>query len=95
VGNGGTPQLMDGGAVTAPNFAFYTPEGKWEIENHGVAPDIEVEMDPAAWRAGHDPQLEKAVEVLLEELKKHPRPPQPKRPPFPNYHNGKAQAVNK
>ncbi len=95
VGIGGTPQLMDGGAVTAPNFAFYTPEGKWEIENHGVAPDIEVEMDPAAWRAGHDPQLEKAVEVLLEELKKHPRPPQPKRPPFPNYHNGKAQAVSK
>jgi tricorn protease len=95
VGIGGTPQLMDGGAVTAPNFAFYTPEGKWEIENHGVAPDIEVEMDPAAWRAGHDPQLEKAVEVLLEELKKHPRAPQPKRPPFPNYHNGKAQAVSK
>ena len=95
VGIGGTPQLMDGGAVTAPNFGFYTPEGKWEIENHGVAPDIEVEMDPAAWRAGHDPQLEKAVDVLLEELKKHPRQPQPKRPPFPNYHNGKAQAVSK
>jgi tricorn protease len=95
VGIGGTPQLMDGGAVTAPNFAFYTPEGKWEIENHGVAPDIEVEMDPAAWRAGRDPQLEKAVEVLLDELKKHPRPPQPKRPPFPNYHNGKAQAVSR
>jgi tricorn protease len=90
VGIGGTPQLMDGGSITAPNFAFYTPEGKWEIENHGVAPDIEVEMDPAAWRAGHDPQLEKGVAVLLEELKKHPRPPQPKRPPFPNYHNGKA-----
>src|SRR5262245_325472 len=95
VGIGGTPQLMDGGAVTAPNFAFYTPEGKWEIENHGVAPDIEVEMDPAAWRAGHDPQLEKAVEVLLDELKKHPRPPQPKRPPYPNYHNGKTPEASK
>jgi tricorn protease len=95
VGIGGTPQLMDGGAVTAPNFGFYTPEGKWEIENHGVAPDIEVEMDPAAWRAGHDPQLEKAVEMLLEELKKHPRPPQPKRPPFPNYHNGKTPEASK
>jgi tricorn protease len=91
VGIGGTPQLMDGGSVTAPNFAFYTPEGKWEIENVGVAPDIEVEMDPAAWRAGRDPQLEKAVEVLLEELKKRPRPAQPKRPPYPNYHNGKPQ----
>ncbi|HMG35478.1 MAG TPA: PDZ domain-containing protein [Blastocatellia bacterium] len=95
VGIGGTPQLMDGGSITAPNFAFYTPEGKWEIENHGVAPDIEVEMDPAAWRAGRDPQLEKAVEVLLEELKKHPLPPHPKRPPFPNYHNGKVQDASK
>ena len=95
VGIGGTPQLMDGGAVTAPNFAFYTAEGKWDIENRGVAPDIEVEMDPAAWRAGHDPQLEKAVEVLLDELKKHPRPPQPKRPPYPNYHNGKTPEASK
>ncbi len=91
VGIGGTPQLMDGGTVTAPNFGFYTPEGNWEVENQGVAPDIEVEMDPVAWRAGRDPQLEKAVEVLLEELKKHPRTAQPKRPPFPNYHNGKAR----
>jgi tricorn protease len=95
VGIGGTPQLLDGGSITAPNFGFYSPEGKWEIENHGVAPDIEVEMDPAAWRAGHDPQLEKAVDVLLKELKDHPRPPQPKRPPFPNYHNGNAQNASK
>jgi tricorn protease len=95
VGIGGTPQLMDGGAVTAPNFGFYTPEGKWEIENHGVAPDIEVEMDPAAWRAGHDPQLERAVDVLLKELKDHPRVAQPKRPAFPNYHNGKPADASK
>jgi tricorn protease len=95
VGIGGTPQFLDGGSITAPNFGFYTPEGKWEIENHGVAPDIEVEMDPAAWRAGHDPQLERAVDVLLKELKEHPRPPQPKRPPFPNYHNGKAENAGK
>jgi len=95
VGIGGTPQLLDGGSITAPNFGFYTPEGKWEIENHGVAPDIEVEMDPAAWRAGHDPQLEKAVDVLLKELKEHPLPAQAKRPPFPNYHNGKAQNAGK
>jgi tricorn protease len=95
VGIGGTPSLMDGGGITAPNFAFYSPEGKWEIENHGVAPDIEVELDPAAWRQGYDPQLEKAVEVLLEDLKKNPRPPQPKRPPFPNYHNGKSTEASK
>src|ERR1044072_2017352 len=86
VGIGGYPQLIDGGSVTAPHFAFYSPEGKWEIENHGVAPDIEVEMDPKAWREGHDPQLEKAIEVVLPELKKNPPKPTT-RPAFPNYHN--------
>jgi tricorn protease len=87
VGIGGTPALIDGGAVTAPNFAFYTPEGKWEIENHGVAPDVEIELDPKAWREGRDIQLEKAVSWLMEELKKNPQKPV-QRPPYPNYHNG-------
>ena len=87
VGIGGYPQLIDGGSVTAPHFAFYSPEGKWEIENYGVAPDIEVEMDPKAWRAGRDPQLERAVEVVMEALKKNP-PQKTKRPDYPNYHNG-------
>jgi len=85
VGIGGYPSLIDGGSVTAPHFAFYTPDGKWEIENHGVAPDIEVELDPKAWRQGHDLQLEKAVEVAMAELKRHPVQP-PHRPPYPNYH---------
>jgi tricorn protease len=85
VGIGGYPTLIDGGSVTAPHFAFYSPEGQWEVENRGVAPDIEVELDPKAWREGRDPQLEKAVEVVLEALKKNP-PKQPKRPAYPNYH---------
>jgi tricorn protease len=85
VGIGGYPQLIDGGSVTAPHFAFYTPEGQWEVENHGVAPDIEVEMDPKAWREGRDPQLEKAVEVVLKALNQNP-PKQPHRPAYPNYH---------
>ena len=58
---------------------------EWEVENIGVAPDIEVELDPALVRKGHDPQLEKAVEVVMEELKKNP-PPKLRRPPFPNYY---------
>ena len=86
VGIGGYPTLIDGGSVTAPHFAFYTPEGKWEVENHGVAPDIDVEMDPKAWRQGRDPQLEKAVEVVMEALRKNP-PREPKRPAYPNYHD--------
>ncbi|HJQ25610.1 MAG TPA: PDZ domain-containing protein [Blastocatellia bacterium] len=88
------PQLMDGGGVTAPDAAVYGLKGEWEVENHGVAPDIEVEMDPAAWRAGRDPQLEKAVEYLLDELKKNPQQ-KPKLPPYPNYHNGAASTANK
>jgi tricorn protease len=84
VGIGDYPALLDGGLVTAPQAAFYTPEGTWEVENHGVAPDIEIEYDPQLVRAGHDPQLEKAVEVVLEAMKKNP-PPKPKRPAYPNY----------
>ena len=55
------------------------------LTSAGVGPDIEVEFDPAAWRQGRDPQLERTVEYLMEELKKNPRP-QYKRPAFPNYH---------
>jgi len=94
VGVNGTPPLMDGGGVGAPSSALYGLQGEWEVENVGVAPDIEVELDPAAWRRGRDPQLEKAVEYLLEQVKKNPQP-EYKRPPYPNYHNGRtAQTGN-
>jgi tricorn protease len=79
------PQLIDGGSVTAPRLAFWNPNGTWEVENHGVAPDIEVEHDPKAVREGRDPQLERAVQYVLEELKKNPLPKH-KRPEFPNYY---------
>ena len=79
------PTLMDGGAVTAPRLAFFSPSGKWEVENHGVAPDVEVELDPKEWRAGHDPQLEKSVELVLQQMKQYPGAT-PVHPAFPNYH---------
>ena len=85
VGIGGYPALLDGGAVTAPHFAFWTPEGAWEVENRGVAPDIEVEFDPKAWRDGKDPQLDKAIQLVLEALEKTPAP-RYQRPDYPNYH---------
>jgi tricorn protease len=85
VGMAGGPALMDGGFVGAPSSGIYNPlTGEWEVENVGVAPDIEVEQDPALVRKGRDPQLERAVEVTLEELKKNP-PPVLRRPAFPNY----------
>jgi len=54
----------------------------------GDAPDIEVELDPKAWRQGHDLQLEKAVEVVMEALRRN-SPPTPRKPAYPNYHNGR------
>jgi tricorn protease len=93
VGIGGYPTLIDGGFVTAPHFAFYTPDSQWEVENVGVPPDIEVDLDPAAWRQGHDTQLEKAVEVALDLLKKNPVK-WPKRPVYPNYHPGRPAAAS-
>jgi len=78
------PPLIDGGSVTAPRVAFFNTQGQWDVENHGVPPDIPVLLDPKAWRQGHDTQLEKAVEVVLEELKKHP-PAKPRLPAFPDY----------
>ncbi|KPL10588.1 hypothetical protein AMJ85_05490 [candidate division BRC1 bacterium SM23_51] len=83
VGISGYPILMDGGRVTAPAFAIYSPDGEWEVENEGVSPDIEVEMTPKLVIEGHDPQLEKAVEVVLEELERNPVKKIP-RPPYPN-----------
>jgi tricorn protease len=85
VGLSGFPDLMDGGTVTAPNAAIWNPNGTFDVENHGVTPDIEVDMDPALVREGHDPQLEKAVEVIMAQLPKDPAA-LPKRPAYPNYH---------
>ncbi|MDE2108982.1 MAG: PDZ domain-containing protein, partial [Gammaproteobacteria bacterium] len=85
VGIGGYPVLMDGGRITAPRWAIYGLHGHWEVENHGIAPNIEVWQDPKLVREGHDPQLEKTVEVLMQQLKAHPAPLFP-RPPYPNHH---------
>jgi tricorn protease len=85
VGIGETPVLMDGGEVTAPSVAFFSPKGEWDVENHGVDPDYVVDQDPKAMSEGHDPQLEKAVSLAMEELGKQTTE-QPKKPEYPNYH---------
>ena len=69
IGISGAPQLIDGGGVTVPTFRMYDPDGKWFREGHGVDPDIEVVEDPTALAKGGDAQLEKAIEVVLEEMK--------------------------
>jgi tricorn protease len=82
VGTLGFPVLLDGGSITAPNLAFWTSEDGWLVENEGVPPDIEVEQTPADVIAGRDPQLERAIAIVLEELKKTPPSPLT-RPAYP------------
>lgn len=81
VGILGFPEFLDGGGVTAPNVGIWTKDG-FVVENVGVAPDIEVEQLPSDIIKGRDPQLEKAIEVALDELKKNPQV-EPTRPPYP------------
>jgi tricorn protease len=83
VGILGFPELMDGGQITAPNLAFYDPDKGWAVENEGVAPDVEIEMTPADVIAGRDPQLERAIAIVMDGLKKNP-PAVAKRPAYPN-----------
>ena len=88
VGIGPIPVLMDGGHVTSPSVAFFSPKGEWDVENHGVDPDYVVEQDAKAVSEGRDPQLEKAVALAMEELSRNP-PSQVQRPKYPNYHEGR------
>jgi tricorn protease len=81
VGILGFPPFLDNGGITAPNLAIWTEEG-WVVENEGVPVDIEVDQMPAEVNRGKDPQLEKAIQVILDELKKNP-PKKPTRPPYP------------
>lgn len=82
VGLSGNPGFVDGGSINVPTFGFVNTDGEWDVEGIGVSPDIEVIDRPEAIAAGRDPSLEKAVEVLLEQLKtKAPtKPPTPAGP---------------
>jgi tricorn protease len=82
VGISGRGPLLDGGQAFVPQNGTASADGKWVIEGHGVDPDIEVENDPVSVAAGHDPQLERGVEEVLERMKTQPaklpgRPPDP------------------
>ena len=83
VGIQGMYPLLDGGGVSAPNAGIFDHiTGKWIAENTGIDPDIDVDSRPDLLAQGRDPQLERAVEYLLDELKKRPTP-KPNIPSFP------------
>ncbi|UCF79426.1 MAG: PD40 domain-containing protein [Candidatus Eiseniibacteriota bacterium] len=83
VGMSGNPALIDGGYTSAPTFAFFEKDGTWGIEGHGVDPDIEVVDDPALMVGGKDPQLDAAIDLMLEEIDRNPYRPA-RRPPYPD-----------
>ncbi len=80
-----TPTFVDGGSAIAPRGGFFARDGKWAVENEGVAPDIDVENTPKEVIAGHDPQLEKAVEEAMKQLQAHPVERATKEPPPPTW----------
>ena len=80
-----TPPFVDGGSMIAPRGGFFTRDGKWAVENEGVAPDIDVENFPKDVIAGHDPQLERAVEEAMRLLKASPVDRKTTEPPPPTW----------
>jgi len=72
IGISGNPSVVDGGNISAPRFRFLDTDGKWAVENEGVSPDIEVVDRPDLVAKGQDPTLERAVTILMEELRKNP-----------------------
>jgi tricorn protease len=97
MGIGDELPMIDGGRVTVPNVsAWDVVDGRseWIVENHGVDPDIEVDNRPDLVMEGRDPQLERGLKLLLEELEKRP-PVKPRRPPYgakPNATGGSADS---
>lgn len=82
IGLSGGPGFVDGGSLSVPMFRFYDEDGVWQVENEGVAPDVEVYDTPHLVAKGEDPTLEAAIKHLLEELEKNPpkAPVEPKAP---------------
>ncbi|MFI5323904.1 MAG: S41 family peptidase, partial [Thermodesulfobacteriota bacterium] len=88
IGISGNPRFVDGGYITAPGYAFWNSNGKWDVEGHGVDPDYKVEDLPANLNDSSDPQLDKAIEVIMDMLKNHP-PEQPVRPQYEDRSGGR------
>lgn len=77
------PLLMDGGFLTVPFFRFYNADHEWSVENEGVAPDIEVKLDPVAANRGEDSQLQAAIREVMKDLKGFENPIPTEAPAYP------------
>jgi tricorn protease len=80
--------LIDGGYITRPEFARYDLNSKWIVENKGVQPDLVVENRPDLVVKGQDPQLEKAIELVMKDIQANPKKLPPRPPDLPAYPEG-------
>ncbi len=71
IGIAANPRLIDGGGLVVPFFRFFTPDSEWRVENEGVAPDIDIDLEPSGVNKGVDTQLDKAIEEVLKQLKSY------------------------
>jgi tricorn protease len=84
----GMTPLMDGGYITRPEFARYDLDSKWVVENRGVEPDVVVDNPPDLVVKGQDPQLEKAIDMLMQQIKTNPKKLPARPPDLPAYPEG-------
>jgi tricorn protease len=79
---------MDGGYITRPEFSLYGLDSQWAIENRGVAPEVEVDNSPDLVVKGQDPQLEKAIEMVMQQINANPKKLPARPPDLPAYPAG-------
>jgi tricorn protease len=84
----GNIPLMDGGYITRPEFSIYGMDSKWVVENRGVQPDVIVDNPPDLVVKGQDPQLEKAIDMLMQQIKANPKKLPARPPDLPTYPEG-------
>ena len=83
IGISANPGLVDGGFLVVPFFRFFDADYEWSIENEGVAPDIDVALDPVLTNQGRDSQLEAAIAEILDQLETNPSQVPTEAPNYP------------
>lgn len=83
IGISANPALIDGGSLVVPFFRFFSTTGEWRIENEGISPDVEIDLEPDAVNRGVDTQLEAGIAEVMRQLEDYQAIKQSEAPPLP------------
>jgi tricorn protease len=83
IGISANPALIDGGSRVVPFFRFFSTTGEWRIENEGISPDVEIDLEPDAVNRGVDTQLEAGIAEVMRQLEDYQAIKQSEAPPLP------------